>query len=203
MSRRLSRGGKKIRPAVPERRCIATRESLPKPGLLRFTIDPEGAVTPDIAKNLPGRGIWVRADRGSLETAIRGNLFARAACKAVRVPEDLVEIVEAGLLNRVSGLLSLARKSGQALAGFDKAAGEIAAGRAVLLLQASDASPRQADKLRRRANAVKCFTCLTGNELGMAFGRRIVIHAVLLNGGFAKLLSCELRRLAGIRSSQD
>ncbi|HCI99528.1 MAG TPA: hypothetical protein DHV74_08180, partial [Sulfitobacter sp.] len=89
---------------------MATGASAPAQGLIRFVIGPEGQIAPDLAEKLPGRGIWVAADRAALEKAANKGLFARAAKQPVQVPEGLVEQVEALLVRRVIDLISLARK---------------------------------------------------------------------------------------------
>ena len=199
----MGRAGRKSRPAVPERRCIVTRETLPKPLLVRFAIGPGSVVTPDIDERLPGRGIWVKADRAALETAVRRRLFSRAANAAVETPDDLVTSVEAGLSRRISQLLSLARKSGQAVAGYEKVKAEIEAGQVGLLLQASDGSPRQTARLHRKTGELQRFACLTSCELGVAFGRQVVIHAALKCGRLADSVSRELQRLSRVRETQS
>ena len=60
----------------PLRRCIVTRQVLPKEALLRFVIDPAGAVVPDGAGKLPGRGLWVKAERAALMVRVRDAGFA-------------------------------------------------------------------------------------------------------------------------------
>lgn len=197
----MGRAGRKSRPPGPERRCIVTRETLPKPLLVRFAIGPGGIVTPDIDERLPGRGIWVKADRAALEAAVRRRLFSRAAKAAVDTPDDLAAKVEAGLSRRISQLLSLARKSGQAVAGYEKVKAEINAGRAGLLLQASDGSPRQTARMRGGSAGLERSSCLTSNELGVAFGRQVVIHAALKSGRFADSVSREAQRLACLRET--
>jgi predicted RNA-binding protein YlxR (DUF448 family) len=93
----MTRGGrKKDREDGPERRCIVRGESGPVAGMVRFVVSPDGEITPDILEKLPGRGIWVSADRKAIETAVKKNLFARAAKAKVDVPEDLADRVEAG-----------------------------------------------------------------------------------------------------------
>src|SRR5258707_9749844 len=57
----------------PLRRCIATREVKPKDALLRFVAGPDNELVPDIAGKLPGRGLWVSADRAALELALQKN----------------------------------------------------------------------------------------------------------------------------------
>ena len=62
-----------------ERRCIATGEVLPEARLIRFVLDPDGSIVPDIAAKLPGRGYWVSAERAAIERAATRRLFAKVA----------------------------------------------------------------------------------------------------------------------------
>ncbi|HAL06579.1 MAG TPA: hypothetical protein DCP26_04360 [Brevundimonas sp.] len=62
-----------------DRQDLASRQALDESRLIRFVAGPDGAVVPDLARKLPGRGLWVAADRVSLEAAIKKNMFARAA----------------------------------------------------------------------------------------------------------------------------
>ena len=102
----MSRGGARTEAEGPERKCIVTGERQPKAGLVRFVVGPDGAIVPDVAGKLPGRGIYVSAERSALETAARGKLFQRAARRPVTVPEGLAGLVEGLVLRRVIDSLS-------------------------------------------------------------------------------------------------
>ena len=73
----------------PERRCIVTGQVLPKDRLIRFVAGPDGVVVPDLAAVLPGRGLWLLADRASVEKAVLKGHFAKAARAQVKAPPDL------------------------------------------------------------------------------------------------------------------
>src|SRR6201996_4841333 len=45
----------------PLRRCVVTRERLPKEQMIRFVVGPDRQIVPDLAARLPGRGIWLSA----------------------------------------------------------------------------------------------------------------------------------------------
>jgi predicted RNA-binding protein YlxR (DUF448 family) len=197
----MSRGGVRSSPAEPERRCIATGEGAPKAGLIRFVVGPGAEIVPDLLGKLPGRGIWVAADRAALDKAVRRRLFARAARQAVAVPEDLVERVEAGLLRRVVEGLSLARKAGQAVAGYEKVKGWLDSGQAEVLIQASDGSDRGKSKLRPPRPEGAFIACLSARELGLAFGREHVIHGALAAGGLTKRVVEDAAKLSGVRNT--
>ena len=195
----MTRAGRKNEADGPERRCIATGESQGKPGLVRFVVGPDAQIVPDIAGKLPGRGIWVSADPVALNRVATKGLFARAAKAPVTVPDGLTALVEAQLLARVVELLGLARKAGQAIAGYEKVKDWLGKGTAVVLVQASDGSERGKSKLHAPQGANGFIGCMTGSELGLAFGREHVIHGALAAGVLTIRVVEEAARLAGIR----
>lgn len=194
----MTRGGRSKETDEAERRCIVSGDSGPKGGLIRFVIGPEGQVVPDILGKLPGRGIYVGADRERLTMAAEKGLFARAARAPVVVPEGLVAEVERQLARRLVDLVSMARKASLAVAGFEKVKDWLAKGRAKVLLQASDGSERGKTKLWTPEGG-RFFGCLTSDELGLAFGRESVIHAALAAGGLTRRVIEDAARLAGVR----
>lgn len=198
----MSRGGaSKERPDGPERKCIATGEVQPKTGLIRFVADPDGQVVPDIGERLPGRGVYVAADRASLDRAVAKKLFARGLKAPVMVPEGLTDLVEVLLVRRLIDLISLARKSGDAVAGYEKVKAWLDTERATVLIQAVDGSGRGKSKLST-PHFGSYIGWLTADELGMAFGRQTVIHAALASGGLAKRVVEEAQRLRGLRGTE-
>lgn len=195
----MTRGGaEKDRDGAAERKCIVTGEVQPKNGLIRFVAGPDGQLVPDVSGKLPGRGVWVSADRAALDKAVAKKLFARGLKAPVTVPEGLTDEVERLVLRRLIDLLSLARKSGEAVAGFEKVKSWLDREEAVVLIQALDGSGRGKTKLST-PHFGKYIGCLTADELGMAFGRQTVIHAALASGGLAPRVVEEAQRLRGLR----
>lgn len=195
----MTRGGvQKDRSEGSERKCIATGETQPKQGLIRFVMGPEGQVVPDVMEKLPGRGVYVAASRAALETAVKKKLFARGFKAQVQVSAGLPGEVEDQVVRRLVGLISLARKSGDAVAGFEKVKDWLSKEEARVLIQASDGSGRGKSKLSTPYKG-KFIGCLTADELGMAFGRQTVIHAALASGGLSKRVVDEAQRLQGLR----
>jgi len=196
----MARGGKRIEQDGPERRCIVTGESGDTRGLIRFVVGPDAQMVPDLAGRLPGRGIWVSADRAALDKVEAKKLFARAARQAVTTPERLADLIEVLLAKRVIELLSLARKSGQAVAGYEKCRDVALRDEMVTLIQAHDGSTRGKTKLRPPEGADSYIGCLSAQEMGLAFGREHVIHAALRAGGLSQAVVEEAARLQGLRT---
>ncbi|QCO56157.1 RNA-binding protein [Pseudorhodobacter turbinis] len=196
----MARGGRnKDQDDGPERRCIVTGESQPKAGLIRFVVGPETVVVPDVMGRLPGRGFYVAADRDAIAKAAQKGLFSRAARQPVKAPEGLAELVESLLARRVIELLSLARKAGQAVTGYEKVKDWLVKGQAIALIQASDGSERGKSKLRPPERTNGFIGCLTSQEMGLAFGREHAIHGALAAGGLGHRVVEEAARLAGFR----
>jgi uncharacterized protein len=156
-------------------------------------------VVPDLLNRLPGRGIYVSADRAAIDKAAKKGLFTRAAKTSVKVPEGLADMVEAGLARRVTDLISMARKAGDAVTGYEKVKDWLTKGQARVLIQASDGSERGKSKLHAPDGAGGFIGCLTAQELGLSFGREHAIHAALAAGGLTKRVVEEAARLAGLR----
>lgn len=194
----MTRGGREKDREIAERRCLVTGEVQPKAGLIRFVAGPEGMVVPDLAEKLPGRGFWVTSHPAALQKAADKGLFSRGAKAHVIPPADLVAGIEAALARRVVELISLTRKSGKAVAGFEKVKEWLAGGRARVLFQASDGSERGKGKLWTPTGG-RWFGCLTASELGLAFGRVHVIHSALAPGGLTDKVIRDAARLNGLR----
>ncbi|TMM53037.1 RNA-binding protein [Sulfitobacter sabulilitoris] len=198
----MTRGGAmKDRSEGSERKCIVTGDVQPKYGLVRFVVGPDGQVVPDVLGKLPGRGIYVAADRAAIDKAAKKGLFARAAKQPVQTPEALSDEVERQLVRRVVDLISLQRKAGKAVAGYEKVKSWLQMEEAEVLIQASDGSGRGKSKLST-PHYGSYIGWLTADELGLAFGRQTVIHGALASGGLTQRVVEEAQRLKGVRITE-
>ncbi|HXQ50295.1 MAG TPA: RNA-binding protein [Stellaceae bacterium] len=184
----------------PSRRCIVTGEVRPRTELVRFVVDPAGAIVPDVSARLPGRGLWLTARRDIVATAMAKRLFARAARAQVVVDEGLADRVERLLAARCGEILGLARRAGQAVAGFEKVRTLVASGGAAVLVEAADGGADSRGKLEALAPDVPVIDRLTCAELSAALGRDHVAHAALLPGRLASSFVAEAARLGGFRA---
>jgi len=186
-----------------ERRDIVTGEVMDEARLIRFAVGPDGVVIPDLARKLPGRGVWVAADRASVTTAAKKNLFSRSAKAKLSAPADLADQVDALLARRILAALGLAQRAGDLTSGFEKVSAAIAAGKAAWLVEASDGAEDGRRKLlavcRRQPRPPRLFGVFTSEELGLALGRENVIHTAFLAGRGAESWTSDVLRLSGFR----
>ena len=176
------------------RRCIVSGESFAPEAMLRFVIGPDDSVVPDLARRLPGRGIWVRAERAAVERAVTRNLFSRAARRAVRADADLPDRIGHMLLERALDLVGLARRAGRAVAGMAKVEERVRRGRVGLLLVAGDAGRDG----RRRLNDVPTVELADAATLGAIFGRDEAVYVAIdreaAGGGMAERIATAVSR---------
>jgi predicted RNA-binding protein YlxR (DUF448 family) len=191
-----------------ERLCAVTRKVRPVECLIRFVIGPAGVV-PDLKRRLPGRGLWITANRTILADAVARNAFARGFKRDVRVTPELIDMTERLLAAAVLDALAIAGKAGQVATGFSKVEAALARENVAALLHASEAKADGISKLqgalRQRPDAgriavVKKFTTA---QLDLALGRSNVVHAALLAGPASDTFLTRFARLERFRTSEQ
>jgi hypothetical protein len=187
--------------AERERRDIVSGEVMAEEKLVRFVVGPEGQVVPDLARKLPGRGIWVAADRAAVQAAAKKNLFARAAKAQVKASAELADQVEMLLRRRLLSGLGLARKAGSITSGFEKVSQAISSGKVAWLIEASDGAQDGRRKLlavaRKQPRQPGLIGAFSAAELGLALGAENVIHTAFLAGRAADRWAQDVDRLSG------
>lgn len=171
------------------RSCIVSRLAMPSDQLMRFVLDPEGQVVPDLRHRLPGRGVWVTARKEMVAAAEKKRLFSKGFKCEVRVEAGLAGRVETLLEDAAVQALSFARKAGEIVTGFAKVEAAIGRDSVVGIVQAKEAADDGRAKigaaLRRRfgrTNTVPVIRIFRSEQLDLALGRSNVIHAALLAG---------------------
>ena len=191
-----------------ERQCAVTRQVLPAEALIRFVLDPEGRVVPDLKRRLPGRGVWVTASRAVISEAEKGRskVFGRGFKADAGVEPGLADRVEALLETASLQALSMTRKAGELVTGHAKVEAAIKGGTVAGLVHASDAAD---DGVRKLAAVVarengpgqgyEIVRTFDSSQLGLALGGTNVIHAALLAGQASSHFLSRVRKLEDFR----
>ena len=217
---------------MPLRQCALTRKQLPTRELIRFALSPEHVVTPDLRCKLPGRGVWLCADRATIEEAVKKKLFARGFKQKALASPDLADIIHKLSRNDALLTLSLANKAGLVITGYEKIKRALAKGDVKWLLHAIEASRNGSDKLDRYFGPPReerededdlvsrdtretgdpidhnkipgiLSALFTGDELSLALGRSNVIHIGLKPGAMAKRFTFALKKCGAFNTRQQ
>ena len=185
----------------PVRTCIVTGVEAAPGQMVRFVVGPEGDVVPDLARQLPGRGMWVTAKRAAVEQAVAKRLVSKAARQAVKAADDLPERVERLLLERPLADLSRARRAGRAVAGFVRVEQMLGHGRAGLLIVADEADGDGLAKLTKTGLPLERLG--TREILGGVFGRDQAVYVAVArddaSGQFIERIAGGAARWRGYR----
>lgn len=191
-----------------ERRCLASGDTRQPADMVRFVLDPEGVVTPDIQGKLPGRGVWVSADRKSLEKVIALKSFNRGFKGKAKIEGDLVDLTERLLARRILGLITMARKASVIAIGNDQVQSMAREAAIALRIEASDGSKDGRSKIRTLAKAMNreqdlpdpiVVGCFTADQIGQALGREAIVHAAIRPCKLAKAMKIAVAKLSGFR----
>jgi predicted RNA-binding protein YlxR (DUF448 family) len=189
--------------AGPLRTCIVTGEALAPERMIRFVVGPDGEVVPDLARRLPGRGMWVSAERAVVDQAAARKAFARAARAAVKVAAELPQRVEKLLLDRALEDLSRARRAGRAVAGFVRVEQLIGRRQAGLLIVADEAEGDGLGKLQ--ASGLPVARLGSAADLGGVFGREQAVYVAVArddaSGAFIQRIAGGAARWRRFRSN--
>lgn len=174
------------------KKCLVTGEMKPRDEMIRFVLGPEDRIVPDLSCKLPGRGLWVSADREVLEKAIAKNPFSRAAKTKAVVSPDLLAEVERLLVKRMLDLLGLARGAGLVVTGQPQVEASVKSGESVFLIVAADAGGDGLKKLE--SMNLPLYRGPLRGDLGGALGHDHLVYLGLKKHALTRKIEIELLR---------
>ena len=178
------------------RKCIVTGEVKDKSHLLRFIVTPDKILVPDLHKKLPGKGVYVSSSYRHLKYAIEKNLFAKALKQNVKVTNELLPMVENILHKNALKAISLARKSGDAVIGFDNVLEFIMLNKVDFVLEASDAGNDGHKKLQHKAEDLLIYRLFSVEELDKALDKVNTVYLAFLKGRMAGMVKHNFEKLS-------
>jgi predicted RNA-binding protein YlxR (DUF448 family) len=187
-----------------------TRTEKPVEALVRFAVGPDDVLVPDVDARAEGRGVWITLSRDAVAEAVKKKAFARSLKAPVTVADDLAELTELRLRQRLLSALGMARKAGQFVNGATKVKSALESMQVIALLTATDAAEDGRNKMAGTLKAlnyarleqgiggpgVPHFELLQSAEMDLALGLENVIHAALTTGAAAQSAVDKARRLA-------
>jgi len=170
----------------------------PKDDLLRFVLDPERVLFPDISRKLPGRGAYTCYNRSCLNTAINKRQFFRSFKGEVTLlpADELISMITRLQEEGITSFISMANKAGKAVSGSDKVMDALRKGTVALLVLAGDISPDSRSRFTAIAEktGVKVIDFSIKERLGATLGKEIRTAVAVISLPFADALDRELTR---------
>lgn len=184
---------------LPQRRCLVSGDVNSTESLIRFVVDPNGRIVPDIKGRLPGRGLWLTAKKDCVIRGLENHVFDRVTHTKVQIPADFITQIEISLLKCCCEILGLARRAGLVQSGYDRVREFLKSGSAKLVITARGSGLHGQKKLLSKAVDLPHIDWFSMEELSLAIGRKNVVHAALATGGLTERFHSEAQRLSGFR----
>lgn len=190
----------------PQRTCVACRTVADKKLLLRFVLAPDGQVVVDYRQQLPGRGLYTCFNLQCLGQAVKRNSFHRVF-GATTQPVELTDLqgqLQRALYQRIKGLILMARKAGQLIAGsnmvLDALKGSVPPTAVVMATDITENMKQKVDSTAKRQQ-IFCTQLFDKVSLGQMLGKPERSVVAIQDGALATLLKSELNRYELVREN--
>ena len=179
-----------------QRTCIVSRNTAPSTEMIRFVLDPDGNVIPDIKGNLPGRGMWVSGTREMVAKAVKTNMFSKSAKAQVKANDNIIELCESLLKKKLIESISLGRRSGDVVNGFEKVKELLKTEDCQMVFMTSTDSD-SSQKLLGMCKMLELpfYTVLDANELSQVLSGENVNYAGMKKCGISSVINENANRL--------
>lgn len=178
---------------APLRTCVGCGANLEKGDLLRFVLDPQGRLVPDLKGRLPGRGAYTCLIPTCVAEGVKRRKFSRSFKSEVlyEAPVELVARVAEQMVERVAGYLSLANRAGKVVSGSDAVTEALRKGRKGVLFIATDVARESGEKFGSLAErgGVETVHLFSRDRLGGLLGKEQRTVALVDDPGFAASIS--------------
>lgn len=183
------------------RKCIVSGEVLEKDNLLRFAITPDNQVVPDFKKKLSSVGIYISNSQTKLQIAVQKNLFSKICKKNLKVSPDLTSMVQNLLLKHGLDLISLSRKAGILLTGFEKVCEGLKKEKVAFVLQAKDAGEDGRNRILSLSKGLEVFNIYNVEELDKALDKVNTVHIAFKKSEMAQTVYNEFKKIENFLNS--
>lgn len=183
---------------APQRSCLGCRATRDKKELLRFVLDPDRTLVPDLLAKLPGRGAYTCLNHVCLRNAAQKKQFARAFSGDVvyNNADWLIGHVVTLLEHRIGSYLALANKAGRVVSGSDMVMELLKKRKAGVVFLATDISPEIGAKVMALAKRyeVPHVDIFAKERLGAFIGKGLRSVAAIEQSGFIETVTREIAK---------
>ena len=164
---------------------------------IKISLSPDNQLIPDLHNNLPGRSIWVPANRAQIKDIIAGDELETQLGVQQLFTEDLIFLIEKILRKKILNTISLAKKAGYLAIGLDKIKTRLIGKKHCLIVVAKGAKSLKNYSFFS-SNNTSCFeNILYQEDLERSTGKNNVKYVGILSKNFKKTIQVDLNKLKG------
>ena len=168
-----------------------------KDDFIKISLSPENKLIPDLRDKLPGKSVWLPADKAIIiDTLRKEDLKTYFGVSKIFSP-DLVSIIEMILRKKILSSISMTKKSGVLAIGLDAIKTQLIKKRHCLILVAIGAKS-VAEKYFFTSKNVTIFeNMVEQKDLEKSIGKNNVKYVGIFSKNFKKTIQVDLNKLKG------
>lgn len=176
-----------------ERKCIVEGIVKPLSEMLRF-VEVNNTLLPDFNKKLPGKGMYVTANRLSLQKAIDKKIFHKVSRHNLKISDDFMNMVDNLIKQKALESINIARKSGALVTGFEKVKEATKKNNVEFIIQAIDAGTDGKEKVALFAKSIEIFNLFSIDELDITLNKQNTVHMAILKSDVSAMVYNNLKK---------
>ena len=164
---------------------------------IKFSLSPDNKLVPDLHNNLPGKSIWVPANKELIKyLQSREDVKVHFGVSNI-FTNDLVFLVQKILRKKILNSISLAKKAGYLAIGLDTIKTQLIEKKQCLIVVAKGAKSLKNYSFFS-SNSISCFeNLLYQRDLEKSTGKNNVKYVGILSKNFKKTIQVDLNKLKG------
>ncbi len=183
---------------VLDKRSFVKNANIDENDFIKFSLSPDNMLVPDLHNNLPGKSIWVPANKKLIKyIQERDDIKVHFGVSRL-FSNDLVYLVKKILRKKILNSISLSKKAGYLAIGLDTIKTQLIEKKHCLIVVAKGAKSLQSNSVFL-SNNVSCFeNLLYQKDLEKSTGKNNVKYVGILSKNFKKTIQVDLNKLKGL-----
>ena len=164
---------------------------------IKISLSPDNKLVPDLYNNLPGKSIWVPANKARIKDILKGDELKEQFGAQQLSTKDLIFLIEKLLRKKILNSISLTKKAGYLAIGLDTIKTQLIRKKHCLVVVAKDAKSLKNYSFFS-SNNISCFeNVLYQEDLERSTGKNNVKYVGILSKNFKKTIQVDLNKLKG------
>ena len=165
---------------------------------IKFSLSPDNKLVPDLHNNLPGKSIWVPANK-ELIKYIEGRDDVKTHFGVTHLfANDLLFLIQKILRKKILNSISLTKKAGYLAMGLDAIKTQLIEKKHCLVIAAKGAKSLKNYSFFS-SNSISCFEdLLYQRDLEKSTGKNNVKYVGIFSKNFKKTIQVDLNKLKGL-----
>ena len=178
------------------------RDDLNEDDFIKLSLSPDNILVPDLYNNLPGRSVWLPADKSIITDILKKEDLKTYFDIPAFFISDFSVLVEKMLKKKILNTVSLTKKAGNLFIGMDSIKAKLTNREHCLVIIAKGAKSLP----RNSVFSYKNFSCFENlfdqRELEKSTGKHKVKYIGIFSKNFKKTIQVDLNKLKGFINNQ-